>query len=1066
MTTFEDLTYQKRAIDAVVECFRHPKYRGSQPSRPVAETIQRKDELPLFLASHIYGNVKWAEDTPILQNLQAIQNTNHVPVSQCLRRDPDLGCSVCLDVEMETGTGKTYVYTRTILELYRAYGWDHFILSVPTIAIRQGVLTSLRETAAHFEEELEATIRVFAYDSSDNDTITKDFCGQTRDGEVHLLLLNAQKFNKAAKNIIHTAREGLGMASAASCIAKTNPIVILDEPQKQDGVKTQEGLSAFQPMVVLHYSATHQVYHELVYRLGAEEALQKGLVKQIVALPADPPRELTFSGIPYVRNISYKEGKVWVPRLEIASRQKEGGRLVTRTIKPVLGDTLEGYAGYVPGYEWLKLYSIDKSDGRIEIKSISPLSGWPLSKRLAIGEAEGQGLENELRKAQIMAAVDRHLRTEEQNFHRNIKTLTLFFIDRVEKYAGDESSSMRDGIYAKWLEEVYKERALNHLSKLPNEDEEYRTYLERSIATPEALHHIHGGYFSSDRKHMNSGDSEQERDYDAILNDKAALLTIDKKSATSTSSIRFIFSHSALREGWDNPNVFTLCFLKDASQRIGTIRQEIGRGLRICVDQTGSRQRTPESLNRLAVITTQSFAEFIEELQLDSACTSSRLKELLETMVVGEDGERLVDVAKKGNRKPTASILKYLETIGALQNNRLTSTFREMYKEGKLPLPPLSEPWSAYREQIFAEFAKIDPTPPQPENGELHEKRPLRRRQDLTAEQQTLFRQVAERISIAVRYSLSFDDDKLVDLAFSKFKRDALLPKEEIQVVFREQYQDVENPHSFAQGKLKVYKVRRVQAARQGKFDLVQDVMNRTGLSRQCICKFLRLVWQHADLRAGIAHDYDQFVQAMAEQLRQAWQELVFAPDSIEYVRTCDPQKTAFERVNMLWAPTEEHDVKTLLEGEHPKHLYEILPIDTRDERDGKGTEGRFAENADKEESILLYAKIPDGFSFPTPIGQYTPDWIVLFRQNDQGVHFQRLFFVCETKGGDKLSLGKELIKKLRPEERGRIECMQALAKLFSDEEGRKPDVYYTVLNATPEDGGVKELVQKALFDS
>lgn len=1072
MACFEPLDYQRQAIESVVRCFFDPTHSGARVSRSVAELPRRPGDLPGLNDGEIYANEEVPDTKQVLRNLQAVQRDNKLPISRCLRKDPMLGCQICLDVEMETGTGKTYVYTRTMLELFRKYGWDHFVLSVPTVAIRQGVLTSLRDTEEHFRKLFDgARIHIFAYDSANNDTVTKAFCGQAAQNEVHLLLLNAQKFNKAAQNIIHGKREMLGGASASACIAKTKPIVILDEPQKQGGMKTQEGLCKFGPMAVLHYSATHAVHHELVYRLGASEALRQKLVKQITVFPADVGDKASSAGGTYVRNLSFKEKRNYVQRVEILCRQTENGRLTTRRVRPALGEDLSVHVGYVSGYDGVSIQSIDAKTGAISVSSSRSESGLGITEHvLKVGEAVGQGNADELRRLQIKAAVLRHLKKEAINFRDGIKTLTLFFIDHVVRYTGDSDTKARDGEYAQWLQELYKEVCASYLSTLTSEeDKPYRDYLERTIASDEAIRSIHGGYFSSDPKLKEDAESEVVADYDVILNDKSALLRVDKENVTGKEAIRFIFSHSALREGWDNPNVFTLCFLKDGSRKEGTLRQELGRGLRICVDQTGKRRHDGENRNQLTVVTTDSYKDFVEELQQDNACRKTQLVAMLETLVVTEDGERLVDVAKRGTRSPIKSILNYLESIGALKDDRLKPVFRERYTANTLPEPSRDEPWAAYRDIIFAELAAIDPAPPQPENGEVIKKVSLNRREDLPTDVQNYFRAVAKRISIAVRYNLSFSDEDVVERAIGILDNEwkGALPGDRIFATFTEYVQNSENPQTFevneADGSTETIEVLRTSSSQRGAFDLVQDVMRRAGLSRPCVCNFLKRVWERDNIRNRIKYDYDAFVQVMASCLIRAWQEYATNPQSIEYVRTCDPGHEAFERERMIWAPCKDlYDERKLLAGMHTKHAYTILPIDTADEKQG-GTEGKFAASAEADGAIMLYAKVPKTFSFPTPIGNYTPDWIVLLKQGYNGIRFHKLFFVCETKGGGSNEYGEVVMDSLRPVEKGKIQCMQKLVKLFEqDLSNDEPSVHYTVLNANGPNGGTRELLEKA----
>lgn len=1067
------LDHQEPAIQAVVESFRDPGQTRPQESQALAAIRDQGDNLPGgLLDTDIYVNPPLPDREVILRNIQRIQADNHLPISPCLSKEEELGDAVCLDVEMETGTGKTYVYLRTMVDLYHAYGWDHFILSVPTVAIRQGVLASLRDTKEHFYRDCNsARIQVFAYSAEQNVTVTKAFCGKPRPGEIHLLLVNIQKYNKLKdkKNIIHLPHERLGGLSASECIAKTRPVVILDEPQNQGGDETLAGLGIFAPQVVLHYSATHAKHHELVYRLGAGAALEQNLVKRIVVLPLETRQEVSFSGVPYVRNCSVKKGKSYTLRVEILCRSKVDAQFPKQyVITPELGEDLKQYAGFLPSYDGVTIRSINTQTGEIIVSFSGSAANFGMGEQpLKVGEAIGQGGVDDLRRLQLMAAVKRHLDTEKTNFRASskIKTLTLFFIDRVERYTGSADTKARDGDYARWLQEIYKEACKDYLSTLPDEkDKDYRLYLERTIASDEAIRSIHGGYFSSDPKLKEDAESEVVADYDVILNDKAALLRIDEENVTGKEAIRFIFSHSALREGWDNPNVFTLCYLKEGTRKEGRLRQEIGRGLRICVDQKGQR-RQDEDRNKLGVVTTADYKDFIAELQSNDECSSKKLLELLNALRVTSDGKTLAQV----NRNAAKGVLKYLKVCGFMENDRLTETFRDRYKAETLPMPSSREAWAPYSKTIFAELAAIDAAPT-PENGtkEEEERLSMDRRDPLdddpreNARKEALFKAMAERVFIKVRYELLFTDEEVAQIAYDDFfeRWESLLPKDRVTATVKAYEQDKENPLKFGEARfVDTYTVARSKSSQGSRFNLVQDVMDRTGLSRACVCMFLKRVWGLTKARERIVYDYDAFVQALAICLNKACLKAVMKPEAIKYIKTVSPE------VNLIWTPDEKHSIKTLWQGVNAKHCYTILPIDTIDNPDG-GTEGRFVTHAEQSNAVMLYAKIPDGVKFPTPIGDYTPDWIVILRFEGNTMRFHKFFFVCETKGkSDPKWRGEEITATLDEVQRGKIMYMGELAKLFIEgqDDAKLPGgVHYTVLNANNGTGGISELLEKA----
>lgn len=1053
MFQFEELAYQKAAVASVVNAFANPSKASPEPSVPVSLVKSRKGVQNFaFMDDKIYANVTCVSSEQILSNIQAIQKDRNLPRSVVLRKDPDLKCGICLDVEMETGTGKTYVYLRTMLELHEKYGWDRFILTVPTIAIRQGVMAALKGMEEHFASL--GRIRLFQYDSRNAETLAKDYCAKCAEGEIHLLLLNTQKFNKEG-NIIHTAREQLGEASVAECVSKTNPVIFIDEPQKQGGEKTLEGLSKFCPFAVIHYSATHKLHHELVYRLSGADALNQNLVKHILVDEATTT-EQGFRGA-YIVNRSRKiEGK-YVLRLGVLKRRGNGA-LTTQTITPHPGENLADYVSDVPGYENYVVQGLDTRSGRVSFSAA--MTGASLAAtELEIGEGIGGAFENELREAQIRVAVKAHLATEEKMFSKGIKSLTLFFIDRVEKYDG--ANHARDGEYASILQRVYKKEVARVLSRLNYNDseKEYAAYLEKTVADEDALRHIHGGYFSSDRASADGKESEEAKDYEAILNDKEALLRINRESVTGTDSIRFIFSHSALREGWDNPNVFTICFLKEAGKNEGTLRQEIGRGLRICVDQSGTR-RHDASLNELTAITTRDFADVVRELQADVEDTKAAIEKIIEETVVDSNGTRVKDVVK--NAKKT--IVKYLDENGYVKDNRLQGYFKDDYLSGNLPLTGFREPLESLKEIIFAELAKVRVSSEStPGVKQKKDKKEVKRRTDLDKDVERIFKAVAKKISAVVAYELKYDDDKLVQMAFDAIRKNTRLPSRDVNVLIRQARQKDENEFTAPEMKYTLT-IRRTSHDATNKYNLVGDVMAKTGLSQATTRELLKKIWAVGELKEHIRNDYDAFTQGVADAVHEAWFELMCNPENISYVRTPDPDNLAAARYEMVWSPKEDHATDTILSGDLKKHVYSALAVDSAAKDLATSNEGSFALEMENCESVMFYAKLPDGFKLPTPLGAYNPDWVVILNPKAHPNKMYRVYYVCETKrfkGNDRWQTTAEL----SPVEKGKLKCAEILFKAFDHND---PDVHYTVLNGNYCDpngaalGAVQQLLRKS----
>ena len=384
-------------------------------------------------------------------------------------------------------------------------------------------------------------------------------------------------------------------------------------------------------------------------------------------------------------------------------------------------------------------------------------------------------------------------------------------------------------------------------------------------------------------------------------------------------------------------------------------------------------------------------------------------------------------------------------------------------------MPSSREAWAPYSKTIFAELAAIDAAPT-PENGtkEEEERLSMDRRDPLdddpveNARKESLFKAVAERVFIKVRYELLFKDEDVAQIAYDDFfeRWESLLPKDRVTGSVKSYEQDKKNPLKFGDARfVDTYTVARSKSSQNSRFDLVQDVMTRTGLSRACVCMFLKRVWGLTKARERIVYDYDAFVQALAICLNKACLKAVMQPEAIKYIKTFSPE------VNLIWTPDEKHSIKTLWKGGDAKHCYTILPIDTIDNTEG-GTEGRFVTYAEQSDAVMLYAKIPDGVKFPTPRGDYTPDWIVILRSAGNTMRFHKLFFVCETKGkSDPRWRGDDITSELEEVQRGKIMCMKELAKLFvegPDDNTLPGGVYYTVLNANNGTGGISELLEKA----
>ena len=635
---FKIQPYQTAAADAVTAVFEgQPNQDTYTYLRDLGSVKTRQGMGSLFSMDQLesqegYANAPLVVDPyDLLRNINRIQSRGQLEESDKLSND----IGACqLDVEMETGTGKTYVYTKTMFELNRLYGWSKFIIVVPSVAIREGVFKSLQNTEQHFFEQYGKSIRYFIYDS---DRLNELDSYSQSDG-INAMIINMQAFNSSMKEgasnkaarIIFDERDDFGSRRPIDVIAANNPIVIVDEPQKMGkrGSATWKGIERFNPLFTLNYSATHREKHNLVYALDALDAFNEKLVKRIEVKGFELKNMRGTDGYLYLKDIIVSKTKAPEAVIEF-KRMTASGKIVKHTarfnegdsIYDATGDTrLEAYRDYViaSGNDGI----VPDQDGRLGY--VRFLNGEVLQR----GVVYGDSAEDDMRRIQIRETIASHLQKEEALFYRGIKCLSLFFIDEVAKYRDISGEGATLG-YAKVFEEEYERAVEERLANPTLNDERERAYLD--YLKRDDAHQVHSGYFSIDKKGnvvdskekkaeasegLGANDDDAKRAYDLILKDKERLLSFEEP-------VRFIFSHSALREGWDNPNVFQICTLKSSGSETGR-RQEVGRGLRLCVDQNGERQdalflgaRDVHNVNVLTVIASESYSSFVDALQKD-----------------------------------------------------------------------------------------------------------------------------------------------------------------------------------------------------------------------------------------------------------------------------------------------------------------------------------------------------------------------------------------------------------------------------------------------------------------
>jgi len=744
---FKKQQYQTAAVIAVTDCFKGQPVGGGVKYRIDPGRVVEK---PLFEGQPIeeiagFKNEDLRITSPqILENVQAVQRSQNLPISQTLVGDNRTECPINLTIEMETGTGKTYCYIKTMFELNRQYGWSKFIVVVPSIAIREGVNKSFEITAEHFLEDYGKRARFFIYNSKQLHNL-ESF---SSDAGINVMIINVQAFNARGQDArrIYEELDDFQSRRPIDVIKSNRPIMILDEPQKMGGDATMKSFKEFNALMMLRYSATHKTEYNKIHRLDALDAYNQKLVKKIAV------RGIAVKGLAGTNAYLYLEGieisatKPPVARVEFEVKQATGIKRVVRKLGR--GDNLFDLSGKLNQYDGFVVSDIDARDDTVSFTN---------GKVINAGEINGDLNELAYRRIQIREAIKSHFEKEQSLFYQGIKTLSLFFIDSVAKYRMYDENGEVAGEYAQMFEEEYR----NQLNDVPTLlDESYRKYLDG--ISPESTHN---GYFSIDKKTKRlvdpsvvsrgetAGQSDDVDAYDLILRNKEKLLSFEEPT-------RFIFSHSALREGWDNPNVFVICTLKHSDNTISR-RQEVGRGLRIAVNQNGDRMDNPTTvhdINVLTVVASESYKDFVTALQRDiSESLSSRPKVADKTYFTG----KILRTADK-DVPITAGMAQHLEDY-LVKNDyvdverKITDKYHEAKQNQTLAqLPPILAPNS---EQVFqlvdsvfsdAQLPGIDDDrnkQTNPLNGNFEKKE---------------FKELWNRINRKAAYTVHFDSKELI----------------------------------------------------------------------------------------------------------------------------------------------------------------------------------------------------------------------------------------------------------------------------------------------------------------
>ena len=990
---FKHQSFQREAARAVVDAFL------GQPLQDAFAYRMDVGKGGLALEAQGFRNQELQlSDAQLTENIRAIQTKQELQPVEHVRRDAH--GTLALSIEMETGTGKTYTYIKTMYELYKHYGWTKFIIVVPSVAIREGVIKSLETMADHFAEEYGERMQHFVYDSG-RLTAIDQFAS---DSKLHVMVINTQAFNAtgAAARRIGMQLEEFGWRRPIDVIGEMRPILIIDEPQSVLGAdkknKTRQGLQQFNPLFTLLYSATHRredVYNQ-VYRLDAIDAFNKHLVKKIEVMGVEQVGTTATNGYLHLEAIvlSKKKGEAPRARISFDATSRVGLRTATRLVDE--GFDLYAESGELEAYR--DGFTIERIDG---VKGCIRLSS---GQEVYEGQTIGAVSEEAIRRIQIRATIQKHFEREKQLFHQDIKVLSLFFIDAVDKYrvyeAGGEVSKGR------WAE-IFEEEYVSVLNEVQDLfwDDKYKQYL--SGISPEETH---AGYFSQDKKgklidskiargETTANDSDA---YQLIMRDKERLLSF-------AEPVRFIFSHSALKEGWDNPNVFQICTLKQSDSEVKK-RQEVGRGMRLCVNQKGERQDSDllgdavYETNVLTVIASESYKDFSEALQKELAeSITSRPILVTEALfawktITTSSGEQLTLMPGQA-----ATIMEELIAAGYVKKQMLTEKYHTEKAAGTLQL----EDWQGALEAITTILDKVfDSTSLRPENA--RGKETARFQEDRFAKKE--FQALWQQINRKTYYEVDFETEDLIAKAVAGLNESLHVTTIHIALTSG-RLEHIQSKEALETGQaMQVGTTRNIklkEAVASGvRYDLLGELVQRTGLKRSTIATILQRI--KPETFGMYRTNPEEFIIRAGNIINERKSSAVI--EHIAYHKM-DQQYDAD-----IFAAQELRGRIDIDALRSTKSLYDLVVVDSQ------GVEKHFAEELEQQEMVEVYTKLPRGFYISTPMGKYNPDWAIAFREGS----VKHIYFVAETKGS-------EDVTQLREVEQNKIECARRHFASISD---------------------------------
>ena len=1015
---YKDQQFQVDAVNAVTSVFEgQPK----QTSSSYVMDIGDEENVTLDILNGFKNLPISLSNNHLLENIKSVQRDNGLIIDNRLIKmaiggkdkttEIDNSCEkLTLSVEMETGTGKTYTYIKTIFELNKQYGWSKFIIVVPNIAIREGIAKTFESTAEHFKNTYGISIRSFIYNSKHLDKIDA-FAG---DAGINVMIVNTQAFNARGADArrIDMELDQFRGRRPIDVIAATNPIMIIDEPQSVlgNGTKsalnaTRVGLAKFNPLFFINYSATHRENYNMVYRLDAVDAYKKQLVKKIAVKGIEVSGSSASNGYLYIESIVEKPNlkvRVQFERISPTGKIVKTSKLIDRgTNIYQLSNEIEAYrSGFVVS----------------EINAIEQYVEFTNGLKLGVGEVVGNTNDEDLRRIQIRETIHSHLDKEARLFKRGIKTLSLFFIDEVVKYKNYEAKDDK-GTYALIFEEEYENIVRDRLVDTML-DQDYRNYLKREL---NSIDKVHAGYFSVDKKgkminskiKRGSEASDDISAYDLIMKNKERLLSFDEP-------VRFIFSHSALKEGWDNPNVFQIATLRQSSSDIKK-RQEIGRGLRLSINQNGERQDAQvlgenevQQLNILTIIANESYEKFARDLQSEIADAIKNRPKLVEPRLF-EGRELTINDVSDNNivNKITIDNTQSAEIWTSLKVNNIITKEKQLSDEYKAlskeeqktiieeALDKEYQPFTLSIQKLINSVYDSKDLPIENENKRVT----LQIDKEKYASSE--FKDLWSKINRKSYYTVDFDDEEIISKSIEEINKSLTVATLKAYItegnmiandnstkfnIEKKTTTDIQNP------------VNRI------KYDLIGEISQNVGLLRKTVGQILLGI--HPEQFAKYKLNPESFIFQISNIINS-----IKAQNIVSHI--------IYNKLDEVWdedAIFVDNDIQGII-GQNvfdaKKHLYDKVKVDSNVEKS-------FAEDLDVHQNVEMYVKLPGGFFINTPVGKYNPDWAIVLNE----VNKKHIYFIAETKGAsDNISLN------LKGVENAKIESARQHFKVISNNE-------------------------------